>query len=59
MKKSLDDKERAKGAAVSATVLDEARALVEAQGGSPVLIIAELHALSNNKVFIHENTYFI
>ncbi|KAF4519092.1 hypothetical protein B566_EDAN001684 [Ephemera danica] len=49
MKKCLDDKERAGKAAVSANVLEEAKGLVEARGGSPPLLVAELHALSNTK----------
>jgi hypothetical protein len=51
MKRSLDDQERAGKAAVSANVLTEVKEVMEKQGGKPEILVAELQALSNTKVF--------
>ena len=49
LKKQLDDKDRASKAAVSADVIEEAKALVSANLNAPFLV-KELKALSNTKV---------
>jgi hypothetical protein len=53
MKRSLDDQERAGKAAVSANVLTEVKEIMEKQGGKPEILVAELQALSNTKVYIY------